>query len=116
MSNPIICQATVQTPLGPLEMSISVPVNANSEIDTNEYSLTASATTIAVPSWAVLVIIQPNSANTNTLTLKLNSGDTARNISPISPTLLALDNANLPTDIYLTSSGTDTHTTAVTFL
>ena len=101
---------------GTVNISLVIPVNASGNVSTAPYSLTASEVTIAVPTWAVLCIIEPPAGNTNDLVLRLNSGDTARNISAIAPTLLALDNDELPTDIYLTSSGTDASATTVTFL
>ena len=112
----LIVQSTVTTPVGSLELSLTIPVNASGLFDSTEYSLTTGTTTIAVPGWALTAIIVPNTANAHTLLFKLNSGDTFRNLSPISPTIMALDASNLPADIYLESSGTDVNPTTVIFI
>lgn len=107
--------AELSTQAGTYAVQLTIPSNNLNQLAVYTQELTASPVTIPVPVWALGVIIEPNASNTNGLLYAEHSGDTLRNISPISPTVIAFDTANLPADVYLESSGSDTHYTAVTF-
>ena len=101
---------------GTVNISLTIPVNASGLTSIATVELGSGAfTTFTVPTWAVGAIIDPSPSDTNTLKLKLLVGDTGNNISHIAPTVIALDNSNLPTAIYLESSGSDTVWSTVMF-
>ena len=107
--------AELSTQAGVYAVNLAIPSNAGNQLSVYTVELTASPVTIPVPVWALGVIIEPNAAATNSLLYAEHSGDTLRNISPTSPTVVAFDVANLPANIYLESSGSDTYYTTATF-
>ena len=107
--------AELSTQAGTYSINLSIPSNSGNQLSVYTEELSASPVTIPVPSWALGVIIEPSAVATNSLLYAEHSGDTLRNISPISPTVVAFDTANLPANIYLESSGSDTYYTTATF-
>ena len=107
--------AELSTQAGTYAINLSIPSNSGNQLSVYTQELTASPLTIPVPAWALGVIIEPNVAATNNLLYAEHSSDTLRNISPLNPTVIAFDPNNLPSDIYLESSGSDTYYTTATF-
>jgi hypothetical protein len=107
--------AELSTQAGTYAVQLTIPSNAINQLQVYTQELTASPVTIPVPPWALGVIIEPSVANAHSLLYAEHSGDTPRNISPISPSVVAFDAANLPADIYVESSGSDTTYTVITF-
>jgi hypothetical protein len=115
-ANTITLGGTLYGPDGNLSIQQQSVVGAsNGLFQVTSYELTASPLTIAVPSWAVGVLISPAPLNANHLLFAMSSGDTLRHISPTQVSEIAFDAANVPADIYLESSTTDTTYTTVTF-
>lgn len=108
--------AELSTQAGTYAIQLTIPSNSGNNIVVQTVELgSGSATTIPVPTWALGVIIEPSSVATNNLLYAEHSGDTLRNISPLNPTVIAFDPNNLPANIYLESSGTDSYYTTATF-
>jgi hypothetical protein len=117
MASALTVGGTLSTPQGTVNVqSQTITGNATDLIVVYETLLSSTPTAYAVPSWAEGVLIQPGSSgSSHTTTFKMLTGDTGAHISPSAPSLIAFDNSNLPSDIYLTSSGSDTTYTTVTF-
>jgi hypothetical protein len=118
MASALSISGTLATPQGTTTVqSLTITGNATDLIAVSEVLLgSGSFTAFAVPTWAEGVLIQPGSGgSSHTTKFKMLTGDTGANISPTNPTVIALDNSNLPADIYLESSGTDANYTTVTF-
>jgi hypothetical protein len=77
--------------------------------------LGSGANTIAVPSWASGVLIQPPSGNGVALTLKGVTGDTGIPISETGPTLLSFTTATIPSSFVITAASLTTGDTTITF-
>ena len=117
MSSSVTIQGTLTVPQGSLAIGpLTIAGDASDLLAVSEFLASATPTVVAVPTWAVGCLVNPGSSlDTHTLSFKMLVGDTGAKISPANPSVIALDNSNLPSNLYFTSSGTDTHYTTVTF-
>jgi hypothetical protein len=97
------------TAIGPL----TIAATSSNLFSITNVVLGSGANTITVPSWAVGVLIQPPSGNTQTLTLKGVTGDTGVAISETGPTLLSFTTP--PSTFVVTAGGATTGDTSFTF-
>jgi hypothetical protein len=87
--------------------------NTASNFAVTEVTLASGANTITVPSWALMCLIVPPTANSQTLTLKGVTGDTGIAISETLPSLLSFTTA--PASFVITAGGATTNPTSFIF-
>ena len=102
-------------PFGTIQFPpITIAANSAGNLVVVAITLANGFNAIAVPTWAVGVIILPNVTNAVPMTLKGVTGDTGLPLSLTSPSLLSFG-AITPANIGLTSSGAGATITQVVF-
>lgn len=115
MAGSVTISGTISTvPPGSAEIDATLTPTPSNLIEILNLVLASGANTIAVPTWATSVLIEPSSANVEGLTLKGVTGDTGIAISPTQPTLLSFP-VTTPANIVLTAAGLFITQTTITF-
>ena len=99
-----------QINLGP----ISLAANAGNNLAVTDITLASGANTIAVPSFAVGMVILPNVGNAIAMTLKGITGDTGTPLAPALPSLISFP-ASPPANIVLTAASLFGTITSIVF-
>lgn len=103
-------------PIGQLNVGpFSLTANNGNNLQATSVTLASGANTITVPSWAVGMLIIPNTNNTTGLTLKGVTGDTGIALSPANPTGPVMFSASPPANFVLTAAALFTTITQVVF-
>lgn len=103
-------------PLGQINVGpFSLSPNGGNNLQVTSVTLASGANTIAVPSWAVGMLIIPNTNNATSLTLKGVTGDTGIPLSPANPTGPVMFSASPPSDFVLTAGALFGTVTQVVF-
>lgn len=116
MGGTVNIAGTIGPPVPPGQTTIAAAITASvaNLIQIINQILASGANTIAVPTWAVGVLIEPASNNTIQLTLKGVTGDTGVPLSLTAPTLLSFPAAP-PANIVVTAASVTTTETTFTF-
>lgn len=115
MSGTVSIAGTLQSvPPGSTTIAAAVTASASNLVQVTNTVLANGANTIAVPTWAVGVLIEPAANNTIALTLKGVTGDTGTPLSPTAPTLISFPSTP-PANIVITAASVTTTETTVTF-
>ena len=95
------------TPFGTQQIGpLTITPNGSNDFTTETITLSNGNTVLTVPSWAVGVIIQPPTANSNTITLKGGSSDAGIQISPTAPTVMSFAASAVATFVLTASAST----------
>ena len=103
------------TPLGTINIGpFTLTGNAASNLQINQITFASGANTIAIPTWAKGMLIEPNTINAVALTLKGITGDTGVTLSPTTPTLVTFP-ASPQANFVITAGALFTTITSITF-
>lgn len=105
-----------QLPQGSVVSTTSQAGNTENEYAATAVELGNGVNSIAVPSWAVGVIIRPDPTNTVALTLKGAAGDTGTPLAPGKVSGPIMFPAAPPASILIVAAANTTTTTIVEFI
>jgi hypothetical protein len=100
-----------QITVGPLTLT---PTSSN-QYSSSNLILSSGANTITVPTWATHIIIEPDPANTVSITLKGVTGDTGIPLALNQASVFSIPGAGSPGTIVLTSGAGATLYTNIVF-
>lgn len=117
MSGRVAIQATLnELPQGTVSIGpLTITPNTSNLCSVINTVLLSGTNQMAIPSWALGLIIMPNPSNATPMSVHTVITDAGIHLSQTVPSLISFDPANMPTQLYILTSGTPISETSFIF-